>query len=194
MKDKKFKRKSFLIKKSFQLRYVGLSVFVLLMTIGLLGVNLYYQMSKLVMDNPDITGISNLIDNINIVILAWIICIIILVVFAGIFISHRIAGPMIRMEEGMKKIAKGDITDIISLRKSDELKELVDTYNHMVSSLKDLITNQKEMIQSLNKRIEVLCEEMHSKSLSQKQMESIRLELNTLRKEILNLAQMFKIQ
>ncbi len=194
MEDKKFKRKTYLIKKGFQFRYVGLSVFVLLMTIGLLGVNLYYQMSKLAMDNPDITGISSLIDKINFVILAWIFCMIVLVVFAGIFISHRIAGPMIRMEEGMNKISKGDITGLISLRKSDELKELVDTFNHMVISLKGLITNQKGMIESLNKRMEVICDQMYSKSLSEKQVDSIRLELNTLRKEILKLSQIFKIQ
>ena len=59
------------------------------------------------------------------------------VIFLGsIIFSHRIAGPLPKIYQALKAIGEGDFNVNLSLRKHDELKELVEGINQMAKKLK----------------------------------------------------------
>ena len=58
-------------------------------------------------------------------------------IVVGVYISHRIAGPVHRLKESMRRMAGGDVSFLITLRDKDELQELKDEFNDMISSVRD---------------------------------------------------------
>ena len=66
-----------------------------------------------------------------------------LVALIGVFLSHRIAGPIYRMEKFLNNLALGDLTGRIVLRAKDELITLANGINFVVDSMKSNIVEQK---------------------------------------------------
>lgn len=61
-----------------------------------------------------------------------------LIVFFGLFISHKMAGPVYRIKKTLQEAVDGnvDVTKIhFRLRKGDELKELVDALNGFIAKI-----------------------------------------------------------
>jgi len=54
-----------------------------------------------------------------------------------LFVSHRIAGPMYRLEKDIAEVAKGNLNVTFHVRKKDELQDLAGALNQMVKSLRD---------------------------------------------------------
>lgn len=65
----------------------------------------------------------------------------------GLLFSHRIAGPVYRLKKAMEQVGEGDLSLLIRLRSGDELHELKDAFNDMVSNLRDKV---KEVDRRLN--------------------------------------------
>jgi methyl-accepting chemotaxis protein len=58
------------------------------------------------------------------------------VVVVTLLMSHRIAGPLWRVEQTAKAVGEGDLTCEIHLRKNDELRTLADQMNKMTKLLR----------------------------------------------------------
>jgi len=54
----------------------------------------------------------------------------------SLVMSHRIAGPLWRLEQTAKSVGEGDLTCEIHLRNTDEIKSLADQMNRMTSRLR----------------------------------------------------------
>lgn len=52
-----------------------------------------------------------------------------------LFVSHKIAGPIYRLEKDIEVIADGDLTFRVKFRKGDQLKELSEEINAMSEAL-----------------------------------------------------------
>ena len=52
-----------------------------------------------------------------------------------LFTSHRIAGPLYRVEKDLEEVASGDLAKRINLRKNDELKMLAQNLNNIIQRL-----------------------------------------------------------
>nr|MBF0223688.1 methyl-accepting chemotaxis protein [Desulfobulbaceae bacterium] len=57
------------------------------------------------------------------------------VIIVTLFISHKIAGPLYRLEQGLKAVIAGDIGHQIQFRKKDQVGILADTFNEMTAGL-----------------------------------------------------------
>jgi len=53
----------------------------------------------------------------------------------GIFLSHRIAGPLFRLKRYMTFVRNGNYSHEIKFRKGDQLHDMADSFNEMVLSL-----------------------------------------------------------
>jgi len=53
--------------------------------------------------------------------------------------SHRVAGPLYRLEMFARRVASGDLTQIVRLRQSDVIHPMADDLNSIVSSLKETV-------------------------------------------------------
>ena len=63
--------------------------------------------------------------------------VIFVIIVCSIVFTHRIVGPLSRLEETLRKLAKGEDVDYIQTRKTDELKKMTSTINDLIRSLKN---------------------------------------------------------
>ena len=54
----------------------------------------------------------------------------------GIFLSHKIAGPLYHLRRHMLEVARGEREDAVHFRKNDYFKDLEDAYNRQMESRK----------------------------------------------------------
>jgi nitrogen fixation/metabolism regulation signal transduction histidine kinase len=56
--------------------------------------------------------------------------------FAGIIVTHKVAGPLYKMKRQIRALERGSLQVPTPLRKGDELKEFFDAFNDMVRALR----------------------------------------------------------
>ena len=66
-----------------------------------------------------------------------------------LFASHKIAGPLYRLEKDVQEIASGNLKVVFRLREDDELKALLGSMNDMVNALRGRIAGAKEGLKTL---------------------------------------------
>lgn len=62
-------------------------------------------------------------------------------IIVTLFISHRVAGPIYRLEHDIAEVAKGNLSIRINVRKNDELKDLVKFLNQMLDSVRNTMVD-----------------------------------------------------
>jgi methyl-accepting chemotaxis protein len=72
------------------------------------------------------------------------IAILILALIHNIFANHKLCGPLVNFSKTFKKIAQGDLTRKVFLRRYDFLKTEAHQVNDMIDSLSDYITTIKK--------------------------------------------------
>ena len=80
-------------------------------------------------------NITPVLNKINVILLIGLPVISILLLFWGLVISHRIAGPVYRLEQDLKKIAEGDFSLRIKLRKKDEFASIAKAINKVLDKV-----------------------------------------------------------
>lgn len=135
-------RKQYLTHKKFQFRMLGvlLSIVFLATLISILSVH-YFTLSSIVnISWKEETGITPTEEMINASIKSLIIVIpiiFIVLTLIVILLSHRIAGPLIRLKQIMGKVGKGDFSVMLKFRKNDEIHDVADSFNEMIEGLKE---------------------------------------------------------
>ncbi len=61
-----------------------------------------------------------------------------LIIAISIVIFHRVAGPIFSMEQTIDRIVRGEAVEFIRLRKNDDLKDLAEKINGLITIIKDL--------------------------------------------------------
>jgi len=85
----------------------------------------------------------------NMITLFGIVSIIIVTVLA-IKISQNISNPIKSATEGMRRMAEGDFTTSLDIKRKDELGELATSFNQMAKKQSTMINEVKAVINSLN--------------------------------------------
>ena len=167
------KKRMYLINRDFQLRYSAAAAVVGLLTTALTLIILlvplrYFEIIRTAgFLPPGIFGIMIIAAAANIA----------MVCMLGIFITHRIAGPMYAIVRALRRIEIGRWAGHLKLRDSDDLRFVVRNFNEMVDGLvntarKDLEyvevalekTSQDEAKESLNELKSRLQSRMQTKS------------------------------
>ena len=155
-----FIRKQYLIKKGFQLKYVGLILALMFMTAVICSYVVYYTVmitlgEKLANVYPQGRLVS-MVRTVNFRIMLSIIFITPVVAVVGIYLSHKIAGPIFRMESFLKNMASGNFASRITLRKGDELVSLADGMNSLSDAMKANVQRQKTQMSKVVVELEGL--------------------------------------
>ena len=119
----KYKRHTYLIKTGLQLRYMGILVACMLTVAMGVGWIIYHTSWKQIVNTPDLSldKLYLIFESVNSQLVWWILAFIVIIAIISIFVSHKIAGPVYRLEESTKLIASGDLTHKVHLRQGDEL-------------------------------------------------------------------------
>lgn len=71
----------------------------------------------------------------------------------GIFVTHKIAGPIFKLKRHLKEVTVGELKVPWGLRKGDELVDLFDTFREMVGSLRRERENQIERVAEISQQL-----------------------------------------
>lgn len=96
-----------------------------------------------------------------------VICVLaVAVIILTLLMSHRIAGPMWRMEQSAKSVGSGDLTLNVKLREKDEMKPLADKMNSMVAGLRGRVDEITQDLGHLEVEISMLKDRWAANNLS----------------------------
>jgi len=148
-----FRRKRYLIAAKFQLKYAGLILLLMFAIAGLCAYVVYY--TTLVLLGEKLANVYpqgqlvHIVKTVNIRLLASMVLVSPMVVAFGILLSHKIAGPMYRIERFLNDMAAGDYTTRLTLRKSDEFTGLAAAINNVLDSVKSVVGNQRTRLSTI---------------------------------------------
>lgn len=172
------RRKKYFINKRFQTKFIIKFAALVIIAAAISGAIVYlmarstvttsFENSRLVIKSTaDFILPSVLLSAVIVIISIGLATIIV-----AIFTSHKIAGPLYRLEKDLKEVSGGDLRMTFSLRKNDEMKSLADGLNIMVGGLKNDVIN----IKKISSEIEA--------ALKSNNAESARARLEDLKKVI----------
>jgi methyl-accepting chemotaxis protein len=183
-----FKRKNYMVKRSFQVRlmvriFSVIAVIIALLTGSLFIVNEWSfkntksSVSKHIQsltagdESQNVTPTDIFKRTVNVgkqitkavddmrgnMIKAFIAALVLALLLTGtvfLLISHRIAGPVYRIEKSLQALEQGDLTMRVYLRDQDEFKDLGDIFNSMTASLNDKVNRIQQTIIQLQIDVE----------------------------------------
>ena len=161
-------------------------VMIAIMMTAALAVGAFIRLSLLEMSRSAPTTISRamfeqLISDTSIELVAGSILIIFLAIvttgFFGVLFLHRVAGPVYRFRQVLKRIARGEIPNEVQLRPHDFFKETAEEINYVIRNLK----KKDQNLQRIYEHIEGIPVEKVPPELKEK-VQQIRSALNQLRK------------
>jgi len=156
-KKKHQKRTKYFIHKRFQLQYLGLflvlSILIIVMASATVYVSTYDVMKEKLENVYPQSELRPIIRQTNFALFRNLILLIPVIAVGSVYLSHKIAGPLYRIEKSIEQIAKGDLDLKVKLRKGDEFKEMAHALNHMISELKGIREKDLAMIEDLKKKL-----------------------------------------
>jgi methyl-accepting chemotaxis protein len=96
-------------------------------------------------------AVSYILDRTNQHLAPRIVVIILVIGAASVFISHKIAGPMVRIEKSLNSMANGDLTSNFGLRRGDEMKSLSGMLDNMAGIFRRKIEDSVHLLDDLVK-------------------------------------------
>lgn len=174
-----YKRRNFFIKKDFQGKLIlGYFLFVtagclfFLFLLGLFSADsltILYDNHDLQLGNTPIMLLKKTLTA------HWIFIVVgsALLVVAAMFLTHRIAGPLFRLEKTLDSMLKGKLDDTIFLRTHDEGKDLAKKINEFNANLSLSVKN----LQTNADAVSDLLEQARAKTqnLTQEQQEELQI-------------------
>lgn len=182
---KRFQRKTVLVKRSLQLKYIGMVFLSVLVASLIVGGDIYYSLSRTML-----TECPSSLDRVvqfNGVLMVKAFLYLGLMLLISLYVSHRFAGPIYRFEKSAQAVGGGDLTHRVSLRTGDELMELQEEFNGMVSGLQALLQKDRNLAQRVAERLDEIAKKLPEDADAQ------RRELKDLKVEIAHLTKSFKV-
>jgi sensor histidine kinase YesM len=149
----KYKRRNYLIDKSFQLRYMAMvAIFMVFISIGT-GCLIYFTTwITLIEKLGDKAPLDIVFADLNKIILVRIVLLVLasicLSAIITMFIVHRVAGPLFRVKLTMRQIGKGIIpAGKVKFRTRDELQDLAEAVNEAVCKIEEVREKNLKVIE-----------------------------------------------
>jgi nitrogen fixation/metabolism regulation signal transduction histidine kinase len=162
----KFRRRTFLVDKRFQLKYT-IIIAVIGALIAVLWGSLFYQANRenseqvmlTLKVDPELQALSEKVEDklsgedakILYYLSGFILAVVLSLIIWGVLITHRIAGPIFIISRYVDQVTAGEYPDPRPLRKKDELREFFIKFNDMLTSIKE---REKTDVEALGKAIE----------------------------------------
>ncbi|HAZ07703.1 MAG TPA: hypothetical protein DCZ01_04085 [Elusimicrobia bacterium] len=176
---KKFQRKTVLVKRALQLKYIGMVFLSVLVASLIVGGDVYYSLSRVML-----TECPSSIDRViqfNSVLMVKIALYLGLMLLISLYVSHRFAGPIYRFEKSAQTVGEGDLTHRVSLRIGDELMELQEEFNGMVSGLQALVQKDRNLVKRLSERLDDVSKRLpESADVCRREIKDLKVELEHL--------------
>lgn len=143
-----FQRKTILIKKHLQYRYMALLFICVLLGFLVSALDILWTISDVVnkhpMMQPLLDEMSGMLPLFGLKIAMYMV----MVLIVSAVISHRMAGPIFKFEKSCSTVAEGDLTHRVYLRQGDQLTDLQDQFNNMTGAVNEVVREYEKFRQS----------------------------------------------
>lgn len=134
-------RLRFITKNPLQRKYFVLIFFSIMIPLFIVGGCLYYLIFQIMAEQLAIPesiayNLIPVLHKINFLLIIGLPPVIILLFIWGTILTHRLFGPLERLEKDLEKISEGDYSVRLKLRKDDDLKPIADVVNKIIDKLK----------------------------------------------------------
>ncbi|MCB2193544.1 MAG: hypothetical protein KQI62_18360 [Deltaproteobacteria bacterium] len=102
----------------------------------------------LVQGRPQVPNVFPLLIGFNIVV---VLSVLLIIYWVALFVSHRMGGPLYRMEMAFKDMAQGRLNQQVSLRRNDQLQQEAQALNQGVSGMRERLKELREQVRQLEK-------------------------------------------
>ncbi len=157
----KFRRSQFITDVSLQLRYMVVTFLLLLVFFGIsIGVVYNTGWVYLVERLSQVYPQGRLVEILHLIYLRLALGFLLILPIAfliTLFLSHTVAGPLVRIKRYLRLMAKGEF-DLapLKLRPYDELKDVADLINEVTAQLGPRFQERKNLIKALQETIQAL--------------------------------------
>lgn len=153
-------RRKMILHKTFQYKYTGLLLMAIMASLAIYIVPTFYFVNQnydLIMNMAYQTE-PGLVDHLtreirwlNAFLFISTASVLAFSAYIGIRLTAKIVGPLIGLENHMKKVMYGNFTSApLKSRENDELKNLIRTYEHMYVTLKNQVESDLAELKKLN--------------------------------------------
>ena len=159
--SEQFKRTHFINDLSLQMRYIGLTLIVLIgffaVSIGVVYVTGWVHLvERLSQVYPQ----GRLVEILHLIywrLALGFLCLLPVVVGLTLYLSHTVAGPLVRIKRYLRLMAKGefDLAPLV-LRRFDELKDVAGLINEITLKLGPRFQERRKLIESLQSTAQAL--------------------------------------
>ncbi|MBN2453444.1 MAG: hypothetical protein JXB40_04200 [Candidatus Omnitrophica bacterium] len=136
----KFLRTKYFTGSHIQVRYLSLLLVSMIVPLIFVGFCLYYLIFTLTAEQIGIPEyiamtLAPVVEKIDFMLLVGIPPLFLLLLWWGIILSHRFAGPLERLEKELKEIVKDEKHGHrIVLRKNDDIRPIADSINRLLDA------------------------------------------------------------
>ena len=181
-------RKTYLIKPKLQLKYILMSMFLTLISAGVI----YLALCQALFNSGwlaelDISHLEGLQRSFHFYFFWAALALLIISSLDILFRFHRVMGPIYAAERSLKVIGAGDLTQEIRTRKQDELKDFTNELSAMREGLRRLVETDRSLCRALDERLAKI-----SSSLANADA-SLRGEMESIRKDLAAVTSQFRI-
>lgn len=181
-----FKRKQIYINMDLQFKYSLVLIFTMFIEMVIVGLAVLYVFSQ---PKPDIPGAN--IYFIYKVVLAIIIFLTLCNITAGVYLSHKIAGPLFRFVMCAREVANGNLRIQVNLRKGDEMRELESAFNDMTERVRGVVREDRVRLEEIISAAKVI-EEAAAK-VGKAEKDKIMEETKFIKEDAAKITQHFNI-
>ncbi len=191
-------RKRILIGQKLQFKYVGVILVAVLASCTLIILTVYLScwssLAEMNASAQTAAAISSILDKVNLMILFELPILLVIACFIGIVVSHKIAGPVYRLQKAARDVSRGDLTTSVNLRRDDELKNLSDAFNSVIENMQRLVVKDKKLIFELSQITNNLYASLRDKKINEEDALALIRKLNDLVGELKTLILQYKIE
>jgi len=134
-----FQRKTILIKKHLQYRYMALIFASVLLAFLVVGLDVLWTISRVVNEHPMMQPMLEELTQLAPLFAIKVAMYLLIVLIVSVVVSHRMAGPVFKFEKSCATVAEGDLSHRVYLRKGDQLTDLQDQFNNMLGNIAEVV-------------------------------------------------------
>jgi len=133
-------RLKYILNSQLQMKFLLLILLCILIPLFAVGGCLYYLIFQILAEQLGIpesiaANLIPVLNKINFLLLVGLPPVLVLIFILAIILTHRLIGPLNRLERDLKRISEGDYSVRLKLRKNDDLRPIADTINTIIDRL-----------------------------------------------------------
>lgn len=133
-------RLKFITGNPLQSKFLALILLSILLPLFVVGGCLYYLIFQVMAEQLAIPesiayNLIPVLHKINFLLIVGLPPIVIVLFMWGVTLSHKLCGPLRRLENDLRKISDGDPNIRLKIRKDDDLRPLADVINKIIDKL-----------------------------------------------------------